>query len=371
MGDFQQLQPIDGEALLQEALDRNIESGRLRKIVLEQHATARCTDGKMLDFLNWIRTHQPSRALLVNFFNGRKLSRSLERAVSQSMALERSEKRKFTFLTVTNKGAASLNKARVSLQFPQAERLAATHSVPVDPAQCTQPLVFLKGMQVRLTKNLDKDRGFVNGALGTIVMVLNRQTFVVETEEGVHLLVHAVCDNGKPFVPAVYGYAMTIRRGQGTTLELAGLHFDRRRADRGYAYVGASRVRRKKDVYHFGTIRRTDWLPVGGDVRGDDAEQMYPSALSASSDDEYERSSSGDDPDSNEYDSRDERESNAFDGQDSDDEDAHISAAFRKHTAVGEAEHDDSDDDSDHRSTAFKKYGKASSSVDPDYAYFS
>ena len=100
--------------------------------------------------------------------------------------------------------------------------------------QCLKQLVFLKGMQVRLTKNLDKDRVFVNGALGTIVKVLNKQTFVVETEDYVHLLAQLVCDNAQPFVPAAHGYAMTIRRGQGSTLELAALHSDRRTADRGY-----------------------------------------------------------------------------------------------------------------------------------------
>ena len=35
--------------------------------------------------------------------------------------------------------------------------------------------------------------------------------------------------------------------------------------DRGYAYVGASRVRAAVDLYHFGLIRQSDWLPVGGD----------------------------------------------------------------------------------------------------------
>ena len=226
VGDFQQLQPIDGEALLQEALDRQVSRGRVRKVQLQQHAAARYTDERMPDFLNWIRTHQPSRALLLNFFDGRKLSRTLDGAVAEALQLERTEGRKFTFLTVTNRGASALDEARVRKQFPEAQDLASTPSVPVDPAQCLKQLVFLKLMQVRFTKNLDKDRGFVNGALGTIVKVLNKQMFVVETEDSVHLLAHMVCDNNQPFVPAAHGYAMTIRRGQGSTLEVAALHFD-------------------------------------------------------------------------------------------------------------------------------------------------
>ena len=209
----------------------------------------------MLDFLNWLRTHQPSSALLLNFFDGRKWSRTLDRAVAEALQLERTEGRKFTFLTVTNRGAFALNEARVRKQFLEAQDLAATQSVPVDPAQCLKQLVFLKGMQVRLTKNLDKDRVFVNGALGTIVKVLNKQTFVVEREDYVQLLAHMVCDNAQTLVPAAHGHAMTIRRGQGSTLELAALHFDRRKADRGYGCVGASRVKRKRDLFHARPIR--------------------------------------------------------------------------------------------------------------------
>ena len=65
-------------------------------------------------------------------------------------------------------------------------------------------------------------------------------------------------------VPVVYAYATTMRRAQGSTLDLVGLYFDRKKADRGYAYVGVSRVKRMLDAYHLGFIRRTDWLPRRG-----------------------------------------------------------------------------------------------------------
>ena len=79
-------------------------------------------------------------------------------------------------------------------------------------------------------------------------------------------------------MPVVYAYATTMRRAQGSTLDLVGLKFDRRRADRGYAYVGVSRAQRQEDVYHLGHIRRSDWRPVGGDPRGN--EQEYPGSQS-------------------------------------------------------------------------------------------
>eukprot|EP00973_Karenia_brevis_P045218 6263644-Karenia_brevis.AAC.1 len=77
-------------------------------------------------------------------------------------------------------------------------------------------------------------------------------------------------------MPASYAYAMTIRRAQGSTLDSVGLLFDRRRADRGYAYVASSRVRRRGDLWLVGRTRRTDWLPVGADADGQ--EQLQPSA---------------------------------------------------------------------------------------------
>ena len=77
-------------------------------------------------------------------------------------------------------------------------------------------------------------------------------------------------------VPVVYAYATTMRRAQGSTGDLVGLHFDRRCADRGYAYVGASRAKRRQDVFLVGRVRRSDWLPVGGDARGGEQERPGP-----------------------------------------------------------------------------------------------
>ena len=103
----------------------------------------------------------------------------------------------------------------------------------------------------------------------------------------------------------VYAYATTMRRAQGATLELVGLHFDRRRADRGYAYVGTSRAKLRRDVFLLGRIRRSDWLPVGGDARG--GEQAEPGPMSES-DSEEPSSSMADsmDDDSEDMDSPDE-----------------------------------------------------------------
>lgn len=95
--------------------------------------------------------------------------------------------RSFTFLTCTNAGAAKLNAARVRIEFPSIDdELQAGKGVRADPQQSGELHVFHVGMVVRLTKNLDKDRGFTNGALGVVRKVLHRHCLVVEGDFFVH-----------------------------------------------------------------------------------------------------------------------------------------------------------------------------------------
>lgn len=72
--------------------------------------------------------------------------------------------------------------------------------------------------------------------------------------------------------------------------------------DRGYAYVGASRVRTANDCYHFGLIRRTDWLPVAGDETTEQLQRSADSISDSNDSDGESRESSldfGDDAESN------------------------------------------------------------------------
>jgi hypothetical protein len=195
--------------------------------------------------------------------------------------IEQREGRWFTFLTIVNAGAANINRERLRIEFPDiVRRLDAGEGVPGDPTCGGGNLIFTEGMRVRLTRNIDKDRGFVNGNSGIIERVLRKDVFIMKTFDNNMILVHPIRVDGQTFVPASYAYATTVRRAQGATLDLVGLYFDRKRCDRGYAYVGVSRAKRRADVYLIGNVRRTDWLPVGEDARG--GEQHYLSALSES-----------------------------------------------------------------------------------------
>ena len=106
------------------------------------------------------------------------------------------------------------------------------------------------------------------------------------------LFVHPITDGGDVFLPCTYGYATTIRRAQGSSLDMGCVFFDHcYPPERGYAYVAVSRFREARFVYHFGKIRRSDWLPVGS---GEDAlEQTMRSNASGADDSEFDWSSDG------------------------------------------------------------------------------
>ena len=70
----------------------------------------------------------------------------------------------FTFLTVTNAAAAALNTCRLAKEFPAEMARLPTEGVPGDASMGGEQMCFAPGMRIRLTRNLDKDRGFVNGA---------------------------------------------------------------------------------------------------------------------------------------------------------------------------------------------------------------
>ena len=148
-------------------------------------------------------------------------------------------------------------------------------------------------MIVRLTRNLDKDRGYVNGAVGVVRKVLSYSegiptVFTVELSNGVLVLVHPIYDMKQCFLPCTYGYATTIRRAQGATYWHGCLWFNHSHPpERGYGYVGASRFKSKDGIHLFGKIRRTDWLPVrpisdydlDDTIRGEESMTDYNSSM--------------------------------------------------------------------------------------------
>ena len=132
---------------------------------------------------------------------------------------------------------------------------------------------------------MDKERGFVNGAIAIVHHVLvdynpaeGRHTsiFTARLTTGTMVLVHPVsagrAETMHEYLPCTYGYATTMRRAQGASHDYVCLYFDAPfEPDRGYGYVGASRCKNAAGLYYFKRLRRTDWLPIGG--KGDPDEE--------------------------------------------------------------------------------------------------
>ena len=111
------------------------------------------------------------------------------------------------------------------------------------------------GIILRLTRNFDKCRGFVNGAICTVVESLRgNEVFSARLlGTGNLVLVHPMEENGSIFLPCTYGYATTIRRAQGADLVQGCIYMDqKKRAARGYGYVAVSRFMTRSNCYWYG-----------------------------------------------------------------------------------------------------------------------
>ena len=64
-------------------------------------------------------------------------------------------------------------------------------------------LVFSVGVRVGLTCNVDRQRGFVNGALGVILHVLRKDVIIARA-----ILVHPVSVDRAKSMPASYAYKL-------------------------------------------------------------------------------------------------------------------------------------------------------------------
>jgi len=206
------------------------------------------------------------------------LTCTLKDAVKYGLDIYAHTRKLFVWLCVTNKGVSDVNLAAISqLDPPITEEDLISRGFPTDPNVGKNGYIVIRpGITIRLTRNIDKERGFVNGAIAVVVEVLvdynpsagrNSCIFTARLTTGSMILVHPVsagrADAMHEFLPCTYGYATTIRKAQGATLDYVCLYFDAPfPPDRGYGYVGASRCRTAAGLYYFKRLRRTDWLPI-------------------------------------------------------------------------------------------------------------
>ena len=120
-----------------------LAKGTLRHDRLEQHPLARSTDRQLLDYLQEIRTQQPTRGMVLRFFGHRRLaagnnckkSPRVAEAVRTSIDIEKKSNAPFTLMTMTDKHAPVLNHTRCAMDFAGHGRVVSSeqHAVPGDP----------------------------------------------------------------------------------------------------------------------------------------------------------------------------------------------------------------------------------------------
>ena len=211
----------------------------------------RSTDNDHLVFLNRIREKQPDRATLEEYFAGRRWRDSLVECVQRGIEIAEASGKPFQWLTSTNKGASDVCEAALANMGIGAEALAGGYEC--DPnSKSTLRILARPGIMLRLTRNFDKQRGFVNGAVCHVVESLRgNEVFTARlVGTGNMVLIHPLEEDGAIFLPCCYGYATTIRRAQGADLYQGCIYMDqKKRAGRGYGYVAVSRFMWRRGVW--------------------------------------------------------------------------------------------------------------------------
>ena len=207
------------------------------------------------------------------------------------MELAESSGQPFQWLTSTNKGASKVCKAALAILGITKEILAGGHLC--DPnSRSDLGILARPGLLIRLTRNFDKQRGFVNGAMAHVVESLRgNEVFTARlVGSGNMVLIHPLEEDGNIFLPCCYGYATTIRRAQGADLYQGCIYFDQKKfpAGRGYGYVAVSRFMFKSTCFLYGKLRRTDFLPVGPERKEEEVLERGYESLDSDNEDKDE-----------------------------------------------------------------------------------
>ena len=134
---------------------------------------------------------------------------------------------------------------------------------PPEPA----PLEIFKGQRLFLTKNMNKETGFVNG-MACVVDDYDARSGCLEviTKTGARLAVAAIHERVEglgrvKYFPVRLGYASTVHRIQGQTLDHATIWLDVVGC-KAAGYVALSRVRKDCDYLIAGQVSRKCFTPA-------------------------------------------------------------------------------------------------------------
>ncbi|CAE7607678.1 Pif1 [Symbiodinium sp. CCMP2592] len=280
LGDFHQLRGMDST--------RACDSPRWQPVVVRHLRTMRrCKCAELRWKLELLRTAKPNKDQLHRILRGHRAAPDRGPGVSPEPTeldvqyiLE--ETPQTLFLTITRRNAALLNDLAVQALYSDALPLAvvpgdyesnlanynqAGQLVDCEPVQ----VAIYEGMRVTLTRNLQKEQNFVNG-MRCVVLGMQRGSVLVRTECGNVLSVFPFTDDEididgeqhrATYFPLRLGYAVTLQKIQGATLEHITVWLDVPNVEAA-AYVALSRVQYDNQWRFLGHATRHHFTPASG-----------------------------------------------------------------------------------------------------------
>ena len=258
---------------------------RLAVHVANLHEPFRCVDPDFRRILACLRTSKPTATrrngsvALPDISHGRKAWKGSQPTVTDMRHLLEKHANT-TFMAITRRGAARLNELAIQALFHKKKPIVVLDGdIETNPLNYTtdgqrkgpracKPLRIPchKGMRVFLTRNLDKERDYVN-VMGAIIEKFDdqAQALICLTTTGHRLPLRPWTDPTFhqahfPFRP---GYASTVLKLAGAELPHVVLWLDAKHVA-GAAYTGMSRVARAQDLLFGGQVHPDHFAPALG-----------------------------------------------------------------------------------------------------------
>ena len=264
LGDFKQLRSIDNTSARDSPLWKQI---RLREVYEVQRSTCPELSRK----LSLVRDSQPTEAQLQAMLRGHSVSKT-DQPTRLEVATVLEAHPEGTLVTFTRRVAEHLKQLAVETQFGEQEPLRVIATDPDANCDNKHRGEYLKydcsytelhvGMKLMLTRNIDKERDQVNGVFcileavglhGIRVRTATNKAIVVCPRTESQLLSDG-STAWATFYPMRLGYATTLHKLQGATLDYMALWLDQEGV-RGAGYVALSRVRKDSAWCFFGRLK--------------------------------------------------------------------------------------------------------------------
>ena len=215
----------------------------------ELYTMRRCKCAILAQKLKLLRTGKPDKAGLMFIKRGHKApsghanraNARMNEPTAWDIKMVLQETPNTMFLTISRRAAAQLNRWAVDALFADEHPLCYLPIEADDDKSWAEEVPVYPGMRITLTRNLNKKIGFVNGMGGT-VLAMGQAGLLVRTDQQRTIMVHPWTDENRVTAfPFRLGYASTLHKVQGATLEHITLWLDLPNMPAA-AYVALSRV---------------------------------------------------------------------------------------------------------------------------------